>query len=148
VLTVALSIIVITAAGCTGSGGTTPSAGPGSTSSPGGPLTSNTHVVFKEGEYHYTFNSILASLILHGSDGTLRVQNGSGAEVGAPGLYVITGDDKRYDGQITGAAPIPNAGDVTLEVTFPTQVTAKTVGLVVLLLGPDNMGALAPVAEG
>ena len=147
-LAVALSVIAMSAAGCTGNGGTKPSAAPGTTSPPAGPVTSNTRVVFKEGEYRYTFDNIVASLTLHGSNGTLRVQNGSGADVGAPGLYVITGDDKRYDGQIAGAAPIPNAGDVTVDVTFPPQVTAKTVGLVVLLLGPDNMGALAPVAEG
>ena len=144
-----MSVLALSAAGCTGGGAKTPSPTPssGAGSSPA-LVTSNAPAVFKAGQYSYAFNSIMASLALHGSDGTLKIHNGSGAEIGSPGLYVITGDDRRFDGTVAGAAPIPDGGDATLEVTFPAQVTAKTVGLVIFLLGADNMGALAPVVEG
>jgi hypothetical protein len=144
-LAVVLLVEAMIGAGCTGHGGNAPSTPAGS--SPGGPLTSNVPVSFKAGEYRYRFNDITASLVLHGSGATLRILNGSGGELGAPGLYVITGDDRRFDGRVSDAAPIPNGGDVTMDVTFPAQVTAKTVGLVVLLLGSDNMGAFSPVAR-
>ena len=144
-LAVVLALVTLSAAGCTGGGGTPPSSPPAS--SPG-PATSNAPVKFKPGEYMYAFGGITASLVLHGSDGTLEIQNQTGGDVGTPVVYVITGDDQRFDGQIAGAAPIPKGGDVTLSVTFPSQVTEKTVGLVILVLGSNNMGAFAPVAEG
>ena len=144
-LAVVLALVTLSAAGCTGGGGPAPSTPPAS--SPG-PATSNAPVKFKPGEYVYSFGYITASLSLHGSDGTLKVLNQTGDTVGAPGVYVITGDDRRFDGQVAGAAPIPKGDDVTFDVTFPPEVTAKTVGLAILVLGSNNMGAFAPAPEG
>jgi hypothetical protein len=143
----AVSLAAMSLASCTG-GPQTPSSPATSVASPGGLVTSNAPAVFTPGEYRYTYDNILVSLSLHGSDGTLQIHNGSGAQIGPPGLYVITGDDHHVDGSVANAVAIPDGGDATLDVTFPPEVTAKTVGLMILLLGPDNMGALAPAVQG
>lgn len=137
-----LPLVALNAGACTGGDATQTPTSPASSSA--GPATSNAPVRFKPGEYVYAFGYITASLSLQGSDGTLKVLNQTDDTVGAPSVYVITGDDRRFNGRITGAAPIPKAADATLQVTFPPQVTEKTVGLVVLVLGSDTIGAMAP----
>ena len=62
----------------------------------------------------------------------------------APGLYVIDGTGRREDGTIPDGAPIANGANGTFHVTFPDTVTAKTIGLVILLFGDSNYGAMAP----
>jgi hypothetical protein len=137
-------VLVLGLTACTHDG-----AGPGPpTSAPAsGPVASNVKVRFVPGQFQYVFGNVTASFTFHGSDGTLHVLNQTADTVGPPGLYVITGDDKRYDGTVANAAPVPKAADVAFDVTFPSQVNEKTVGLLVLILGDDNMGAMAPAQQ-
>jgi hypothetical protein len=102
-------------------------------------------VTFAPGEFEYTFNGITARFSMDGSGGTLTVKNASGAELGDPGMYVLGSDDKRYEGTVTSPAPVPDGGDATFQVTFPDKVTKESLGLLVLLFGGDNYGAMAPV---
>jgi hypothetical protein len=148
-LSILLSVAVVSlAAACTKSDTSpTPSeSGASATASGQGPVTTNEDVTFVPGAYRYSFNNLTATLTLKGSAATLDVKNGSGGDVGAPSIYVITRDDQRYDAKIAAAAGIPDGSEATFEVTFPSQVTEKTAGLIVLSLGGDNYGAFAPVA--
>lgn len=101
--------------------------------------------VFVPGRFAYRFNSIIAQATFDGSVATLHIRNESESELGAPSLYVIGADDRRYDGVAQGAAAI-NAGEqASLELTFPDVVTAQSIGLAVLSFGEMNVGAMAPV---
>ena len=129
------------ATACTGGGGggssKTPTAAPTS-AIPTGP------VHFQPGEYRYGFGGVTASLSFDGSAATLEVKNASGSELAAPGLYVVLGTGEHVDGTVAGAAPIADGASATFQVTFPAQVTSKTIGLVILLFGDSNYGAFAP----
>ena len=70
---------------------------------------------------------------------------GTGSELGAPALYIVSSDDRRYDGVARGAEPIPDGEQVTLEFTFPGTVGPETIGLAVLAFGEVNVGAMSPV---
>lgn len=96
------------------------------------------------GRFQYRFNSITAAATFEGRVATLRVRNGTGSELGAPALYVLGTDDRRYEGVASGAEPIPDGGQVTLEFTFPEAVEPDTIGLAVLVFGDENVGAMAP----
>jgi hypothetical protein len=137
----ALWLALSLATACTGGGAdgstTTPTAAPTS-AIPTGP------VHFLPGEYRYAFGGVTASLSFDGSAATLEVKNASGGDLGAPGLYVVSGTGEHVDGTIAGAAPIADGASATFQVTFPDQVTSKTIGLVILLFGDSNYGAFAP----
>ncbi len=102
-------------------------------------------VRFQPGEYSYGFGGITATLSFDASTATLEVKNASGAALDAPSLYVIDGTGARYDGTVDAAAAIPDGDSATFQVTFPDEVKPKTIGLVILLFGDSNYGALAPV---
>ncbi|MGZ5293237.1 MAG: hypothetical protein ACXWH5_04540 [Actinomycetota bacterium] len=137
-------LIALSAAACTGdqASSTTPSSPtPGASD----PVTTSSNVTFVPGEFEYTFNSITARFSMDGSSGTLTVKNGSGAELGDPSVFVVGIDDKRYEGTVASPAPVPDGGEATFQVTFPDKVTKGSIGLLVLLFGGDNYGAMAPV---
>jgi hypothetical protein len=140
-----LLLLALSAAACTG-GSRPPTATVASSSPPGGgPATSNTVVHFKPGQYRYSFNNVTATLSFAGQTATMDVKNGSGAALGAPGIYVITGTDQRLDAKVADAAAVPDGGDATFQVTFPSGATLQTIGLIVLKFGDSNYGAFAPV---
>ena len=99
---------------------------------------------FAPGEYRYAFNGVTASLSFSGSDATLQVKNASGSDLEPPGVYVIDGSGARHDGTVTDAATIPDGSTATFRITFPSAVTPKTIGLVILKFGDSNWGAFAP----
>lgn len=101
--------------------------------------------VFVPGRFIYRFNSITAQATFDGSVATMSIRNDTGAELGAPSLYVLGADDRRHDGVVEGAAPIPDGEQATLEFTFPDVVTPQTIGLAVLSFGELNVGAMAPM---
>lgn len=139
-----LVLIVLSAAACTGEGAssTTPtSPTPGASD----PVTTSSNVTFVPGEFEYAFNSVTARFSMEGSGGTLTVKNGSGGELGDPEMYVVGIDDRRYEGTVTSPAPIPDGGEATFQVTFPDKVTKGTLGMLMLLFGGDDYGAMAPV---
>lgn len=99
---------------------------------------------FQPGEYRYEFGGVTASLSFDGSGARMDVKNASGAELAAPGVYVVNGSGAQRDGVVIDAVPIPDGDSVTFQVTFPREVTPKTIGLVILLFGESNYGAFAP----
>ena len=134
------------AAACTGGGDEEPSAQPTSPScAPGECVVSSDpgDTAYQPGEYEYTFNGVTANFSL--DSGTLEVKNDSPAEIGKPGMYVISGDDQRYEASVEAPAVIPQGESATFSVTFPDQVDATSVGLMVLLFGGSNFGAMHPV---
>ena len=143
----AVLALVVLASACTG-GDDPATAGPvGPTPSGGGVVSEDAgDTAFLPGRFTYQFNSITAQASFEGSTATMTVRNGTGSELGAPSLYVVGVDDRRYDGTAEGAAPIADGEQVSLEFTFPDAVTPATIGLVVLSFGEDNVGAMPPVA--
>jgi hypothetical protein len=135
-------LVVALGVACTGNGGDGKTPTP--TASPTSPVPTGP-VHFEPGHYRYGFGGVTADLVFDGSDATMDVKNATGAELAAPGLYVIDGSGIRWDGVVSGAAPIPDKESQTFQVTFPEQVTEETIGLVVLLFGDSNWGDLAPV---
>jgi hypothetical protein len=137
---------MVLASACTG-GDDPATAGPATTTPSGEGIVSEDvgNTAFLPGRFVYQFNSITAQASFEGSTATMNVRNGTGSELGAPSLYVVGVDDRRYDGAVEGAAPIADGEQVTLEFTFPDAVTPQTIGLAVLSFGEDNVGAMAPV---
>jgi len=136
-------LLALSAAACTGGDSSSTPTAPATTDA-SAPVTTSEKVTFVPGEFEYHFNNITATFSMDGSGGTLSVKNGSGAELGDPGMYVLGADDKRYEGTVTSPAPIPDGGQAEFQVTFPDKVTKETVGLLVLLFSGENYGAMAP----
>jgi hypothetical protein len=136
-----LLVVALAGTACTGDD---PSPSPDDTSSSASPLpTVDVPVDFVPGEWTYENNGVTVAFSWEG--GALSVENGSGAELGAPGLYVVTQTQERVDGEVAGAAPIPDGDSGDLVATFPGDLTLADVGLVVLMFGDQNWGALSPV---
>jgi hypothetical protein len=72
------------------------------------------------------------------------VKNGSNQPVGAPGLYVVTRDQRHVDAKVANSAPLDPSSNGDYTVTFPAGLRPDDVGLVVLELGDVNWGALGP----
>ncbi len=139
-------LLTLLAAACTGGGDEEPSAQPTSAScAPGECVVSSDRgdIAYQPGEYQYTFNGVTANLSMN--NGTLEVKNDSPAEIGKPGMYVISGDDQRYEASVEAPAVIPQGESATFTVTFPDGVDPASVGLMVLLFGGSNFGAMHPV---
>lgn len=100
---------------------------------------------FVPGRFIFQYNSVTAQATFRDNVATMNVRNGSGAEIGAPGLYVIGADDRRYDAEVTGATALADGDVVTLEFVFPAEVAPDTIGLAVLSFGEDNVGAMSPL---
>jgi hypothetical protein len=103
-------------------------------------------VEFVPGAFRYEFGGVTAELTLDGSaTGTLDVKNGTGAELAAPALYLITGDDARVDATLADPSAIPDGGQASFQVSFDGPVDVATLGLVILEFGDENYGGMAPV---
>jgi hypothetical protein len=140
----AFVLVALSAAACTGDE-SSPTTSSSPTTGASDPVTTSSDVTFVPGKFEYRFNNITATFSMDGSGGTLTVKNGSGAELGDPAMYALGIDDKRYEGTVTAPAPVPDGGDATFQVTFPDKVTKASVGMLVLLFGSDDYGAMAPV---
>ena len=140
-------LVAVTVAACTGEDGGDPVAPSAAASaSEDGVVSEDAGATeFVPGRFIYQYDSITAQATFRGSVATVNVRNGSGAELGPPGLYVIGADDRRYDARVEGAAPIGDGEQVTLEYTFPSEVSPATIGLAILSFGEDNVGAMAPM---
>jgi hypothetical protein len=100
------------------------------------------------GEWTYSLYGVKATFAWKDGPATLTVKNGSEQPVGAPGLYVVTRDQRHVDGKVADAGPLDpsDSGDYT--VTFPGGLQPTDIGLVVLELGDVNWGALGPKIQG
>jgi hypothetical protein len=137
-----LLLVAVFATACTsgGDGQATPTS-----ESPTPPPPSGA-VRFQPGEYSYRFGGITADVTFDASTATLEVKNASGATLAAPSLYVIDRTGARHDRiMVNAGAPILDGDSATFEMTFPDEVKPRTIGLVILLFGDSNYGAMAPV---
>jgi len=139
-----VALITVSAAACTGGDGSSTTTDSPTTGA-SDPVTVSSNVTYAPGEFGYVFNGITARFSMDGSGGTLTVKNNSGAELGNPGMYVVTAGDKRYEGTVTSPLPTPDGSESEFEVTFPDAVTKESIGLLMLLFGGDDYGAMAPV---
>jgi hypothetical protein len=140
------AVLVVAAVACTRGSSSTDTSAPTSAS----PLpTTNVQATIVPGVWTYELRGLKASFTWKDGPPTLTVKNDTGDQVGAPAIYVVTQDQKRVDGSIDGSVPLADGAQGQYTVTFPSDLQRDDVGLVVLELGDENWGALAPkVIEG
>jgi hypothetical protein len=141
-----VAVLAVAAVACTGDTTSTDTTAP---SSPSPLPTTNLQVTIVPGVWTYDLRGLKASFTWKDTPPTLTVKNGTGGEVGAPAIYVVTQDQKRIDGSLDGSVALADGAQGEYTVTFPSDLQRDDVGLVVLELGDENWGALAPkVIEG
>ena len=64
--------------------------------------------------------------------------------MGAPSVYAVTQDQRHVDGKMDLDEPLADSATGTYTVTFPAALSREDVGLIVLMLGDVNWGALSP----
>ena len=109
------------------------------------PTTDLGAVEFERGLFRYRFNFVTAELRWDGGEGELTVDNRSGRELGEPGLYAVTSDQRQVAGEVVDAAPVATGTAATFAISFPDDVAFDETGFVVLLFGDENWGAFGPV---
>ena len=140
-LLVALSLAALTlGAACTSDTTETTSA----SVSPSALPTSDINATIVPGEWTYEYLGVKATFEWKDGPPILTVKNASGAEVGAPSVYAVTQDQRHVDGKMDLDEPLADGGTGTYTVTFPADLTREDVGLIVLMLGDVNWGALSP----
>ena len=139
-------VLVIALAACTGDdGGATASTGPSPTSDVPTPAQTFTGAP-GTATYEYANEGLLVTLDLHGSNGTLEVQNDSGNDLDPPGLYVEDAvDGHQIDVEVVDSAPVAAGEQATFDVKLD-GITVDDIGLLVLLFGADNFGAFVRTA--
>jgi hypothetical protein len=141
-IVLALATLAVSAAACTGDGDATDT---GSISPTASALpTTDADVTFVPGEWTYEYLGVRATVEWKDGPAILTVKNGSGAEVGAPALYVVTQDQQHVDGKMDLSEPLANDATGEYTVTFPGVLQPADAGLIVLMLGDENWGALSP----
>jgi hypothetical protein len=133
------------AVGCTSDGDGGSSGTPSSRSS----SSTESVPVARVGEYSYSNAGLNATVKFGTAGATLTVKNGTGRTIEKPGLYVEDATSgKEIDGKVAAASTIPDGKSEDFKVTFPPEVRPDTIGLLILLIGPDNYGAFVPPAAG
>jgi len=141
--TIAVGLVTVAAlAACTGD--QEPSDAPaGSPSTSPPPVTSADSYVFTDAA------GIEARLTLEGEGGELVVRNGTGAELPKPGVFVLDArDGARTIWRVVDATPVAAGQRASFQVDRPPVPEARHVGLVVLLLGGEDLGAFVPPQPG
>jgi hypothetical protein len=130
---------------CTGeSGAKTSAAAPTETDAPG---SSTPTMERKPGEYTYENAGVIATLKYAPDKSTLTVSNHTGAEIPAPGIYMLDArDGHRIAGTVENTAPVATGSSQDFTVTFASQLEQANVGLMILLIGHANYGAFVPPA--
>jgi hypothetical protein len=105
--------------------------------------TTDVPPTFVPGQWTYEYLGVRATFEWKDGPATLTVTNGSGHEVGAPALYVVTQDQREVDGTMDAPVPLSDGAKGEYTVTFP-GLQPDDAGLIVLLLGDENWGALSP----
>ena len=141
-LLVVLALAALTAGvACTGDNGVDTT----TTSISASPLpTTDVNVTNVPGEWIYEYLGVKATFEWKDGPPILTVKNGTGADVGAPAVYVVTQDQRHIAGKMDLSEPLANDATGTYTVMFPADLTRDDVGLVVLMLGDVNWGALGP----
>jgi hypothetical protein len=130
---------------CTGeSGAKTSATAPTETDAP---LSSTPTMPPKPGEYTYENAGVIATLKYAPDKSTLTVSNHTGAEIPAPGIYMLDArDGHRIAGTVENTAPVATGSSQDFTVTFASQLEQANVGLMILLIGHANYGAFVPPA--
>jgi hypothetical protein len=96
------------------------------------------------GVYVYENLGLVATLDLGDGTGTLEIENGTGHDLPEPDFYILDArDGHRVEGTVEAPADIPDGESATFDVRFE-GIEVRNIGLVILLLGPDNYGAFVP----
>lgn len=131
-------VLAVVSTGCTSGGSGDETSAPRSDGGSGTQVASAT-------AYTYARGGVSANLRYTPGGGVLTVTNRSGGDLPPPGLYLLRADDGgRVEGQLSTADPLLDGATRTYQVTFATALAARNVGLIVLLIGRDNYGALIP----
>lgn len=141
--TIAVALVIVVAfAACTGDQDP-PDAPEDSPSTSPPPVTSAESYVFTDAA------GIEATLTLEGEGGELVVRNGTGAVLPKPGVFVLDArDGVRTTWRVVDAAPVGEGERASFQVDRPPAPEARHIGLVVLLLGGEDLGAFVPPQPG
>jgi hypothetical protein len=142
--------ILLAAIACTsGETSSTPASTPGAgtSSTPTALSTVNASDVRQvPGRYTYANEGVTVDLSWSGEGtGTLTIQNKSGGDLQPPGLYAVTPTGAQVHATVQNSKTISNGDSVTLTVTFPATLKPEDAGLIALLFGDQDWGALSPV---
>ncbi len=133
---------------CTGDSGAKQSPTPSTQTGTGAPQPTRT-IAPKAGEYTYENAGVVAILKYAPAKSTLTVQNHTGAEIPAPGIYMLDArDGHRIAGTVQNTAPVATGSSQDFTVTFASQLEQANVGLMILLIGHANYGAFVPPPPG
>jgi hypothetical protein len=141
-LAVPALVVSMLLAACTKSDGPPPpppsSSGASTTSSVASPAV-------PPGDYTYSNAGVIADVKYSPGKSTLTVTNHTGAEIPAPGLYMLDArDGHRIAGTVQNSTPIASGTSKDFTVTFAQQLDQINVGLLILLVGHANYGAFVP----
>ena len=129
---------------CTRNDPTPPASSDGSTSSTA-PSSVEPTSPGQTGAYTYENAGVIADVKYSSDKSTLTVTNHTGAEIPAPGIYMLDArDGHRIAGTVEDSAPVPAASSQDFTVTFAQPVDEANVGLMILLIGHANYGAFVP----
>ncbi len=142
-LLAALAFASMTA--CTGGSSAVSTSAASSTETASALPTVDEPVKFVPGEYDYKIQGVDVSFSWKGDRGVLTIDNGSGGQLEAPGMYVETHQQTRVQGVVKGAAPVADGQTARFDVSFPSTLKSEDVGLFAILFGNENWGALSPV---
>jgi len=120
-------------------------------STPASPASTDTSPapVGPVGDYTYENAGVIAAVKYAPDKSTLTVTNHTGAEIPAPGVYMLDArDGHRIAGTVENSAPVPGGTSQDFTVTFAQQVDEANVGLLILLIGHANYGAFVPPTAG
>ena len=118
-----------------------PSSSGGSTTQPSEVPTS----FAPTGDYTYENAGVIASVKYAPDKSTLTVTNHTGAEIPAPGIYMLDArDGHRIAGTVQDTESLATGSSQDFTVTFAQQVDQANVGLMILLIGHANYGAFVP----
>jgi hypothetical protein len=125
-----------------------PDGGNGAAGSPTpSPSTSPAPTLSAEGFSYTSKDGIRALATFRGDGGTLEVTNATGAEIAVPGVYLFhatTGEV--VDAEVAPARPVADGTERAFRVTLSRAMPPGTIGLVVLTVGGDDLGAFLPPA--
>jgi hypothetical protein len=97
------------------------------------------------GDYTYENAGVIAAVKYAPDKSTLTVTNHTGAEIPAPGIYMLDArDGHRIAGTADNSVPVQTGTSKDFNVTFAQQVDETNVGLMILLIGHANYGAFVP----
>ncbi|HSL10557.1 MAG TPA: hypothetical protein VLA82_04500 [Actinomycetota bacterium] len=111
------------------------------------PTTSPPPTLSSEGFLYTSKEGIRALATFDGARGRLEVENTTGAELAAPGLYVLdAATGAVVEADVSPTRPVADGDGATFRVRLDRPMPPASIGLVVLLIGDEDRGAFLPPA--